>query len=420
MASRPAASGSDRAVLRPTSRLFLLLAATAGVTGCAAADAADDLDPRDATRGALSLHGDLVAPVDTGVTTVQGALGNGNGHDPKIIYLRYADGTETHTANYDACMGKVPKFECTFAPTLLECERQIQAYLDAWYADFNVIFTLTQPTSGKYYTEVVSSGGGGWCNVADNVAGVAPFLCKDLQGGVAYTFEGGRSAHETAVIVAQEQAHLLGLEHTANASDIMYPTISADTMGFVDGASDVTGDRCDRPSQNSYEMMKKALGAWPGGPKPSAFGCMDDTQAPSVRFLSPGDGAAMGHDFSVSVDVRDDCDVKQVAIQVMPQGLTAVSTTAPYQWDLTGINGAQTITVTATDGSGKTGQAIVSVTAPDSREDLGPGEADGAGCNVASGAFSAAGLVPALAMLLLFMGRNRHSHLRRVRGELSR
>ena len=34
-------------------------------------------------------------------------------------------------------------------------------------------------------------------------------------------------------------------------------------------------------------MMKKALGEWPGGPKPSPFGCMEDTQEPSVRFLSP-------------------------------------------------------------------------------------------------------------------------------------
>ena len=31
-------------------------------------------------------------------TTVQGALGTGNGHEPKVFYLRYADGSETHTA----------------------------------------------------------------------------------------------------------------------------------------------------------------------------------------------------------------------------------------------------------------------------------------------------------------------------------
>ena len=48
------------------------------------------------------------------------------------------------------------------------------------------------------------------------------------------------------MIIAQEQAHLVGLEHTNNAHDIMFPTISTDTTGFVDGDSAVTGDRCDR------------------------------------------------------------------------------------------------------------------------------------------------------------------------------
>jgi len=350
---------------------------------------------------------------------VHAAPVNGNGHEPKVFYLRYADGTETHTGNYDACTGKVPKFECSFAPTLVECQRQIQAYLDKWYADFNIVFTLTRPTSGKYYTEVVTSGGGAWCKVEGKVAGVAPFLCRDLNGGVAYTFQGGRGARETAVIIAQEQAHLVGLEHTTNPHDIMYPTISNDTAGFVDDDSPVTGDLCDREKQNSHAMMKKALGEWPGGPKPSPFGCMEDTQDPFVRFLSPDSGAAKGHDFSVRVDVRDDCDVKKVEIQVMPQGLSAVAAAPPYEWDLTGINGAQTITVTATDGSGKTGRATLDVTAPESREELGP-EDVGAGCNVGSGAFGAAGLVPSLAMLVLFGGHNRRSRRRKVEGDLSR
>jgi hypothetical protein len=146
---------------------------------------------------------------------------------------------------------------------------------------------------------------------------------------------------------------------------------------------------------------------------------MEDTQDPFVRFLSPGNGAAKGHDFSVRVDVRDDCDVKKVEIQVMPQGLSAVATAPPYEWELTDINGAQTITVTATDGSGKTGRATVDVTAPESREQLGPEEDVGAGCNVASGAFGAAGLVPSLAMLVLFSRHNRRSRQRRVTGALS-
>jgi hypothetical protein len=105
----------------------------------------------------------------------------------------------------------------------------------------------------------------------------------------------------------------------------------------------------------------------------------------------------------------------------MPQGLTAVSTSGPYEWDLTGINGAQTIIVTATDGVGHTGQATLAVTAPETREAQGPMASDGgAGCTVASGAFQAAGVLPSLAMMLLFTRHNRRSRLRRVKGDLAR
>ena len=160
-------------------------------------------------------------------------------------------------------------------------------------------------------------------------------------------------------------------------------------------------------------MMKKALGEWPGGPKPSAVRLHGGHAGP-VRPLSVAGPAAppRGTIFRCSVDVRDDCDVKKVEIQVMPQGLSAVATAPPYEWDLTGINGAQTITVTATDGSGKTGQR-------DRRRDragvargAGTGGGAGAGCNVASGAFGAAGLVPSLAMLVLFSRHNRRSRRR--------
>src|SRR5262245_61956040 len=210
----------------------------------------------------------MVRPPGGFISTARSALGSGN---TNVIYLRYADGSEQHASDYDACSGTVPAFDCSYAPTLVECQSQIQAYLDHWFADFNVVFTLTRPTHRKYYTAVISSGGGAWCGVNDRVAGIAPFVCKDLAGGVAYAFYGGRNSRETAVIVAQELAHLVGLEHTANPRDVMYPSICSDCGGFVDDDSAVVGDICDRSSQNSYKLLQRTLGAWPGGDKPSAF-----------------------------------------------------------------------------------------------------------------------------------------------------
>jgi len=405
-----------------TFALTLSLAASAGCGGEEGDETIGAVAPAvSAGVAATSMHDDLFTPAETPETTVRSALtsGAGTSGDAKVFYLQYADGTSAPKADYDACKGIAPKFECSFAPTVVECQRQIQAYLDAWYADFNVIFTFTKPTSGSYYTEVVSSGGGAWCGSGSKTAGVAPFLCKDLKSGVAYTFQGGRNAKETAIIIAQEQAHLMGLEHTDSSRDLMNPSICTNCNGFLDEDTPVTGDKCDREKQNSYQMMKKALGAWGGGPKPSPFGCTDDKQSPSVRFLSPAQGESMGHDFSVKVDVRDDCDVAKVEISVMPEGLTAVLRAPPYEWDLTGINGAQTVTVTATDGHGRMGSATMTITAPETRAQQDP-DAEGAGCTVSSGAFGAAGLLPALAMLLLFTQPHRRSRRRRkITGELS-
>jgi hypothetical protein len=177
----------------------------------------------------------------------------------------------------------------------------------------------------------------------------------------------------------------------------------------------VNATRCDRRKQNSYKMMEKALGRWPGGPKPSPFGCMDDRGPPLVQFLSPEETTSRGHDFSVKVDVRDDCDLDKVEITVMPQGLSAMAKQPPFEWDLTGINGRQTITVVATDRHGHKGTATLDILAPEGRDEQDPAAA---GCTVASGAFGAAGLLPSLAMLLLFSGHHRRSRRREVPGAL--
>jgi hypothetical protein len=373
---------------------------------------------------AASLAGDMVAmPPGTssgaGVERVQSALSSGDGSgtpaagEPKVFYLFYATGKDLPATDVNACAGTPPKFNCTFAPTLAECQRQVQTYLDKWYADMNIVFTLTRPTSGKFYTEVVSSGGGAWCNVASKVAGVAPFLCKDIEGGVSYTFLGGTSAKQTAVIIAQEQAHLVGLEHVTSDSDIMYPSICSDCDGFQNKDLPIDGDRCDRATQNSYQMLKDRLGAWPGGPKPSAFGCMDDTVSPTLKILDPVQNAAVNKNFSLRVDAKDDCDLAEVQVLVAPQGLKTTSYAPPFEWDLTNISGHQTITVTAIDGFGHVTKQTLSINAPMVKGTLDATTPNMAGCAVASSAFGLAGALPALGVLFVFSRRRRASPRRR-------
>jgi Bacterial Ig domain len=373
------------------------------------------------------LDGDMVAmpPQANGVQRVQSALtsdGTPRVGAPKVFYLFYANGKDLPATDANACNGTPPKFNCTFAPTLAECQRQIQVYLDKWYADLNIIFTLTRPTSGAFYTEVVSSGGGAWCDVSSKVAGVAPFLCRDIDGGVAYTFLGGSSAKQTAIIIAQEQAHLVGLEHTTSQRDLMYPSVCNDCdEGFPDEDIPTSGDRCDRTTQNSYGMLKERLGVWPGGPKPSAFGCMSDQRPPTVAIMDPVDGAKVKANFSLHVNAKDDCDLATVSVSVMPQALKATAYAPPFEWDLTNISGQQTITVTAIDSFGHVTQSNITVTAPMEPGKLNSMTPGAAGCTVATSAFGLAGLLPALGALLVFSRRRRPLARRRsVSGALAR
>lgn len=310
----------------------------------------------------------------------------GSSGPPKVFFLQYADGKTSARSNPNPCQSTPPKFVCDFAPTLAECQRQIQSYLDRWYADFNVVFTLTRPSSGPYYTEVISSGGGAWCDAASNVAGIAPFLCEDLAGGVAYTFLGGHSAKETAIIIAQEQAHLVGLEHTLSARDIMDPTICPNCDGFENVQNKIQNDHCNRGQQNSYEMMTARLGTWTGGTKATPFGCMPDTAPPQVQILTPGDNAAVAENFVLRVQASDQCKVSQVTVAVSPMGLHAQSSTAPFEWSLTRIKGVQTITVTAVDSSGKQSSSSVTVRVGSAVPGSGgSGAAGGAGGTGAAG-----------------------------------
>ena len=335
-----------RRVVFDGSFAFAIAAGATLAFGCDAGPAAGDLYPVD------------------DVTTLASTSTGGVTGPPKVIYLVYSTGGALTSTAPDPCHATAPKFVCQFASTLKECQRQVQSYLDAWYADFNVVFTLTRPTSGAYYTEVVSSGGGAWCGADTTTAGIAPFYCQDLTAGMAYAFLGGASAKETAIIIAQEQAHLVGLEHTKSERDVMHPTVCTGCDGFENVDNPVDTDHCGRPTQNSYQMMKDRLGAWPGGVKPSPFGCDPDVTAPSIAIVQPADGATVGSSFQLAAQASDDCEIKQVSVRIDPLGLSTQSTAPPFTWNLSRISGRQTITVTAADTSGKLSSASITVNAP--------------------------------------------------------
>lgn len=215
--------------------------------------------------GELDLRDDMVPLADDGVEPAASVESEGA---PRILFVWYADGGKPPVPA-TVCSGTPPAFKCPFGSNE-ECRKQIQTYLDKFYADFNLIFTFTKPTSSPFYSAVVTAAGGSWCGQSAGVSGIAPFACRDLGQGASYTLLCA-TARTCAKTIAQEHAHAVGLAHTTSARDVMYPSSTTIVEGFEDKENKVTGG-C-RSVQNSYQMMKSALGAWPAGmPKPSPSG----------------------------------------------------------------------------------------------------------------------------------------------------
>ena len=63
-----------------------------------------------------------------------------------------------------------------------------------------------------------------------------------------------------AVRIAQESAHLLGLDHTNDRSDVMYPRDTDGHARFRDVAQPTLNPRCAQPRQNSHALLVSRLG----------------------------------------------------------------------------------------------------------------------------------------------------------------
>ncbi len=211
---------------------------------------------------------------------------------PAYLWLWYADGTPTPTDG-PYCVGMRPSaFKCNYGATIEDCQRQVQTYLDAWYADFNLVFSLTRPASDDYYTTIITSTGI-WCSQDDTQAGFAPpNYCNDTPLQTTYVFECGYSAHACAAMIAHEHGHAVGLQHTDSTTDVMNPYILPTAAGFDDLTNATLDDQCGRPTQNSYQQMLSALGTWPGGAKPGPFATLPDAGAPDLPPAYRGDAPA--------------------------------------------------------------------------------------------------------------------------------
>jgi hypothetical protein len=221
---------------------------------------------------------------------------------PAYVWLWYADGgpfpdyTE-YCGNYTP-----PAYQCNFGSSLQDCQAQVQTYLDVWYNDFNLVFTLTRPPTADYYPLIVTSS---WpaCKVeaadrtggiAANEGGISPSSCNDNPGQTAIAIECGKNAHDCATIIAHEHGHLVGLVHTTSSTDVMNEWVRATAAGFVDQSLPTVQDSfntCEVGKQNSYQLMLSALGAWTGDTKPGPVFSTTDAGVTDGGSADAGDAA---------------------------------------------------------------------------------------------------------------------------------
>lgn len=180
------------------------------------------------------------------------------------IFVWFADGGPIPKASGPDlfCAGKTPpEYSCTFG-AVAECKADLLGRLAKIYADFDVQITDVQPTSGAYYTIVVSNGAS-WCGFPAGVGGLAPWICTGMKSGLAHAFACGSDARFCAQIMAQESGHLIGLQHTDSSMDVMKNASGCTACNqFEDKENNVVspGSKC-AATQNSYQLMKARLGA---------------------------------------------------------------------------------------------------------------------------------------------------------------
>jgi hypothetical protein len=238
----------------------------------------------------------------------------------------------------------------------------------ALHAAYDVDFVTERPTGADYHMVVF----GGTCvGVSDesNCVGVANLDCGDaVPGNIVFVFPGDLRVGHLAVTAAQETAHALGLTHTWDWTDVMYPEIQS-TFPDHFGAGNVplSDPSCDGAAfQDSHRKMLDTL-----GPRRT------DTIPPAVAITSPGHGSQVAPGVEVSATVTDDGEIAVVEFLV-DDVVTATATVPPFSFPLPAEipPGTVTLTVRAQDIVGNVGTDRITVHVTGSADPSCVGEPD--------------------------------------------
>ena len=230
------------------------------------------------------------------------------------------------------------------------------------YGTIAAKFVTTRPSSGDYTMAMIGGDGQG-CAGGGAAIGVAPLDCapankaaKDnankndivLIFGDKIMTSGSPSLSTLVVTIAHELGHSFGLEHITDMNGIMAPSTGGNNGFWTTSAT--SGGTC-RKDQDAEKVLQDALGQG-----------KQDTMAPRLWFVRPGEGAVLPPDFSFEVVAADDLGVHHVVVLV--DGKKELELTdPPFTSVLRKLaDGQHTIKATAHDWIGNKTEAQVTVT----------------------------------------------------------
>mgnify|MGYP003631909644 CR=1 FL=1 len=251
-------------------------------------------------------------------------------HNSNVIFLNgcfgtgcdFTPGNENSTTNTSSLLDSTRHMP-PFSGGQVQWDAIVECVRDT-YKPFNIEITDVDPGDAPHFEAVVAG-------LADDIGqvgligGIAPFMCGEtINNGISFTFAElvDNEVDETCWVVAQETAHVFGLDHEYLCSDPMSYLRSCDYNKRFQDEDAPCGEfserecACNGPTQNSYQTLLAHFGE--GIPTP-----------PTLSIVSPADGDEVQAGFTVRAEASDDIRVDRVEVRINSVAIGS-SQTAPY------------------------------------------------------------------------------------------
>ncbi len=224
-------------------------------------------------------------------------------------------------------------------------------------APYDVEIVTERPSSGSYHMIMFSPVDD--CNTiaGANCAGIAPLDCYDSNpSNIVWVFAGGLRVSDLGTTSSHEAAHALGIFHTLDTKDIMYPSILNQVPDhFGAGSVPDGGFNCQNETfQDSDELLIDTIGS--AGP---------DTKAPDVVITQPAEGIVIGPGSMIEARVLDEQSAIEEVQFYLNGELKRTLTREQRPWvEFLGASfpvGPLKIRVVAKDMAGNTSESTVNV-----------------------------------------------------------